>query len=444
MKTNYRFNYLMVAALMASIGIVFSCQDNEEIAELENKEKEILLTAEEETIADSLPIIVDEIVAIEANPDSLKSKIIPSLKSSDYILSNNLFAIRDLPINLKARGGGNTGNLYLSTDGKNRELKLVSAPRRSDYQFYLRVLPASTGIPYLIYSRHEGTPISIGYYTSNPNRKILFTLPNESGSLYSASWDILGTANNKDYVVIESQSYMGQGSSGNYWDMFYHVIEVQNYNRIGFGKYTQKPGQEFVIIPQKTFTLKSIKFVNEYSATLTPRGQHAVTRAYTNSSYSYTDCDLVFNDDVYESSNFKENPCRIEFKVNTPGLYKTPEVAGGQLFLQPSQNIKPTLPYAPNQFRSLKRTLDGTLLLNVKPRTRMDVTYFYSIYNIKVNYEAVAVYNDRKIKFTGKWTGKVYVDDLSNEHFFIETNLDTNQTKSGSIKKSSNTKRIKL
>lgn len=75
--------------------------------------------------------------------------------------------------------------------------------------------------------------------------------PNEP----SASWDIIPASNNPGGYVIQSESYIGQGSDG-WWDVFNYVVEVQGSN-VGYSQYSQKAEQEFTITPDAPFTLKT-------------------------------------------------------------------------------------------------------------------------------------------------------------------------------------------
>lgn len=91
-------------------------------------------------------------------------------------------------------------------------------------RFYLKILPATSGIPYLIYSSASNTPLSVGYYTNAPDDKILMTAKDNSGSLYSAGWDLIPSTY-KGYFSIQSESYLGQSDPNNSWSVFYHVLE---------------------------------------------------------------------------------------------------------------------------------------------------------------------------------------------------------------------------
>ena len=67
------------------------------------------------------------------------------------------------------------------------------------------------------------------------------------------------------------------------------------------------------------------------------------------------------------------------------------------------------------------------------------------MYTIEAEYEAISTYNDREIKHTGTWSGKIYVDDIGQvEHTIKETNLDTNETRTIQLKITDNIKRINL
>ena len=190
-----------------------------------------------------------------------------------------------------------------------------------------------------------------------------------------------------------------------------------------------------------------MKFVNEYSAKITNTSKEKVTKPYTNDSYVFEDCDLFFDDEVKENSYFKETVSSIDFSRSIGRTFKVkaPEIANGKIFLEPSQNAEPSLPYIPNSYQTPRKKLNGKLLLTVKPRTRIDVTYWYSVYTIEAEYEAISTYNDREIKHTGTWSGKIYVDDIGQvEHTIKETNLDTNETRTIQLKITDNIKRINL
>lgn len=279
MRKIFKFLFALVCMTM----FLFSCENALE-NEIPSLQEEIMATAKNKTaIIDSLAL--EDVLALEETEDlkTLKEKI-EQLKrkqrslstfdsdDSDENFSMNVYNIREIPITIQARGQANTGNRYLQTNGKSKELTLAGSATSNAQKFYLKVLPASSGIPYLIYSQQENTPISVGQYNSNQNNKVLFTMPDANGSLYSAGWDLKPCSANKGYFAIESNSYIGQSDPNNMWSIFYHVVEVQNNNKLGYAQYSKKATQEFRILPVNSFSLQSIIY-DANSATITPASQ---------------------------------------------------------------------------------------------------------------------------------------------------------------------------
>lgn len=405
-------------------------------------EKPILLT---DTLQDAIAIEeTPELKELKDRFEELKkSKISARYMDDEYdnTLWYNLYAIREQNIQITTESNGN--NSYLSTNGKGKELTFDTRRRTSDQYFYIKVLPASSGIPYLIYSRQENTPIVVGHYTNIPDNKILITKNDNTGSLFGASWDFV-PANGS--LAIQSQDIIGQGSSGHWMDIFNYTTEVGANNKTSMSQYTKLAKQHFKITPSTTFTMTKVKYVNEYSARITNNSRHLVKEAYTNNLSSYKEHTMFLNDNVYASSNFKEKVRNINFSVNIPYDFKVkaPEVVGGNVLIEPSVNSPATLSYVPNSYQNNRTDLSTELLLYVKPRTRVDVFYYYSAYDLEVEYEAISTSGDREIKFAGTWVGRIYVDDIPDEHYLIETNLDTQQTRQIHFNSSNKKQRINL
>lgn len=89
--------------------------------------------------------------------------------SYDDTFWSNMFAIREMPATIKVRSiatnGSTSGYVNLYCKGKGAEVSLNNSNDARNNRFYIKVLPASTGIPYLIYSTSSGTPLTVGYYT---------------------------------------------------------------------------------------------------------------------------------------------------------------------------------------------------------------------------------------------------------------------------------------
>lgn len=123
----------------------------------------------------------------------------------DETLWGNMYAIRELPATIKVRSKASTGStanyVSLYCEGKSKEVTLNAGNAGDKNRFLIKVLPASAGVPYLIYSVAAGTPLSVGYYTNKPDEKILMASKDDSGCL------------NKD--INASFSWKSNSASGN-------------------------------------------------------------------------------------------------------------------------------------------------------------------------------------------------------------------------------------
>ena len=197
-------------------------------------------------------------VSLFSNIDEFKKK--PETKSYSYypetdeFYSSNMYAVRELPFALKVRGGGVVGQPYLSTQGMRKELILSAY---SSSKFYLKILPPSSGIPYLIYSKSYNKPLVCGQYNNDPNNKLVFVWDSEDIS--SGSWDLIPSTY-KGYFNIENQTYLGTADPNNPWSVFNYSIEVKSNGQVGYAKYNKQPQQEFLLEFQDKFKVKEIAF----------------------------------------------------------------------------------------------------------------------------------------------------------------------------------------
>lgn len=170
---------LLVGAM--TIGLV-SCEKSSELLYDFSETSESSIQSRAISVADS--------VSLFSNIDEFKKK--PETKSYSYypetdeFYSSNMYAVRELPFALKVRGGGVVGQPYLSTQGMRKELILSAY---SSSKFYLKILPPSSGIPYLIYSKSYNKPLVCGQYNNDPNNKLVFVWDSEDIS--SGSWDLI-------------------------------------------------------------------------------------------------------------------------------------------------------------------------------------------------------------------------------------------------------------
>lgn len=416
MRKIFKFLFALVCMTM----FLFSCENALE-NEIPSLQEEIMATAKNKTaIIDSLAL--EDVLALEETEDlkTLKEKI-EQLKrkqrslstfdsdDSDENFSMNVYNIREIPITIQARGQANTGNRYLQTNGKSKELTLAGSATSNAQKFYLKVLPASSGIPYLIYSQQENTPISVGQYNSNQNNKVLFTMPDANGSLYSAGWDLKPCSANKGYFAIESNSYIGQSDPNNMWSIFYHVVEVQNNNKLGYAQYSKKATQEFRILPVNSFSLQSIIY-DANSATITPASQIKIVSTDRNLSVEPKPYTIKVDKYYNETSYYAEKRGYLDFNIsNSTRTFQRPTVQASRIVLPESST-----PWDATYKTSSTQNISKRLLFNIEgdapENCLIEVTSYIQTYNVSINYTAKATYNGREIKFSGTWRGYVILD----------------------------------
>ncbi|MCS3171102.1 hypothetical protein ACMSDQ_09320 [Bacteroides thetaiotaomicron] len=254
--------------------------------------------------------------------------------------------------------------------------------------------------------------------------------PNE----FSASWDIIPASNNPGGYVIQSESYIGQGSGG-WWDVFNYVVEVQGSN-LGYSQYSQKAEQEFTITPNAPFTLKKLEFINPYSATVIQRENISIQQATTNVSFQEKRDNLKFIKEMKDNSYFEEEK-GIAFQVPASDLeFALPTVTLGEIDLVPNNKVPVDTKYEPGIRRTVLRTLYKEIPVAVKPRTKLTLTYYFKAYDVSVDYVATIEYFNekdkeiREAKLPGRWSGRIYVDEIA-EPDYEEVNLDTQRSAKG-------------
>lgn len=177
-----------------------------------------------------------ELVLLEETEELLKLKNLMARKRSsnvsamavgvydvDEFFASNMNAISGLSVNISVRStssGSSTSKKYLKCSGNGKEVTLDELSESDESKFYLKILPASSGIPYLIYSNKSRTPLCVGHYSNSPDDKILMAAAEDSESLYSSSWDLIPSSYYKGYFSIQSESYFGQSDPDNPWSVF--------------------------------------------------------------------------------------------------------------------------------------------------------------------------------------------------------------------------------
>lgn len=427
-----------------------SCENSieNETAALNSKlvpEPDAALVANTDTLKDLF--VVEETAELKALKERMKelagAKLKADLLSNDYVTSDNLWAMRELKFVIKSKDN-NGGRNYLSTNGAGKEMTFEYKKGGSSFdisqQFYFKIRPSTGGIPYLIYSEKDKTPITVGSYGGSTNY-LLMTKKEDTGSVFGASWDLKAATNSPGYMIIENQDLVGQGTGG-WGDIYYYVAQMGSDNKTSLGKYTQNAKQEFAISPVDSFELKEIKYINEYSARATPRTNLEVKASYTNTKTSRVDYDMPITPTVNENSNYYERKT-IAFGIKNVDkiMFKRPEVIKGKVFLEPSQNSEALAHFSPSH--TITRKLNTILPLSVPRRTRIDVIYYYAVYDVEAEFEMTAVYNNVQVKLVGTWNGRLHVDEIADQHILKKTDLDTGEVTSLRVN-TSNTNRLAL
>lgn len=340
--------------------------------------------------------------------------------NEDYYLSSNMRAIREMPINIKVRGK----DLYLSSNGKGRAVTIASkVDARPDERFFLKVFPPSSGIPYMIYSVQTRTPLSVGQYNHDPDSKILFARETDvtSGTgLLSASWHIKPAKDYRGYFYIESDFYLGRSDPNNMWSVFHYVIETKENWQIGYGKYSNRAEQEFLIIPYDKFTLDYIEFHKEKSSVTLRSPLKVVTfgkneseeeRPFTMNAVKYAE----------ETSYFAEKSLlRIPIRNGESNFYR-PIVSARRVIppapVKPEDDPSPVRPKPDMIYSTSLQRIPQTLSFEIngvaKPNSLIEVTSYLENYDVSIDYTAHMSYrvsdqDIRKVKVVGTWHGTIY------------------------------------
>lgn len=359
---------------------------------------------------------------------SMTPQMAPTL--SDDFFSSNIYAIRELPITIKVRSvasGSSASNCYFKCDGANKEVTLSNSSTSNDSKFYLKVLPASSGIPYLLYSNVSRTPLCVGYYESYPDNKILMSAANDSGSL-SVSWDLLPSSSHKGYFAIQSKYYLGQTNPDDMWSTFYYVLEAKASDKIGYSqKVENKAQQDFLISTINSFNLENVEY-DLANATITESTMVSKVSSLTNTLEIPNRVQVNVSFTANETSNYSEIAGNLSLNIKTPSsiMLQRPIPIAGQAVLQ--DDIAPDASYS-STTQSISKTIEYVTTIEMKPRSLLQLTTKFKTFNLTVPYVATATYNDREVKVRGIWRGYAianpdYNAPINEPHFY---NLETGE-----------------
>lgn len=267
-------------------------------------------------------------------------------------------------------------------------------------QFYLKVMPGSTGIPYMIYSRMTNTPISLGSYTGSPDVKVVYVKPSGNTSTFGASWDIRYGEYSDESFIIENQDYPRQGSSGLWYDVYYSVIAA-NDSKVSLVKYSRLPNQEFSIIPVENFKVESVTFNTDIS-TLSSTPYNFYSDRFTNNGPIDQTHTFTISESYRETSSFNRKTA-YNVNVTTKFKVKVPVIANGEISTSISEGQDFT--YGESEEKSISVNRSYPVVVPANYVARMNLTL--AKYTMDVEYCAVCVglTSGRKIKIKGIWNG---------------------------------------
>lgn len=128
----------------------------------------------------------------------------------DPYISNNLGVLKDIPIILEpAKLGANsdTTKIWLMNKKAGSEIVLDTNVKLDETRtFLIKPLPATAGIPYLIYSQHSNTPMTIG--TIKGGTKVPMSQANDEKLTDFAGWDIVPVKNRPGYFKLVNMMYL--------------------------------------------------------------------------------------------------------------------------------------------------------------------------------------------------------------------------------------------
>ncbi|MGB4578116.1 MAG: hypothetical protein WBI06_14635 [Paludibacter sp.] len=392
MKTKFFYIY----SLFAFFILGYSCTSEDKILE-SSIDGEIL--SETSDIAINSPSMEDLILPIEGDRDTLKRPLLQRSMLFDDI-SEEIDQLNEIPIYLKVQGNS-TSKQFLNATNKGVELTVANYLGNTNQQFYIKILPATSGIPYLIYSKQTNTPIRVGTYTSNPNVKVLYASQDASGTLFGASWDFKKGEYTSNSFVIANQDYPEQGSSGSWWDIYYNVITV-NDAKITFAKYNKSPRQEFQIMPVETFVIEEVKFNVDASSVLTRLPDILLKDSYSNNEPIEQTHKFTFTETVQETSNFNRKTS-YNVTIASEIKAKVPFVASEQITTSASFGQEYTYGKSETTTRVISR--EYPIIVPAYHKAEISLSLFQ--YNMDVEYVACCrgLTSGKLINIKGRWTG---------------------------------------
>lgn len=236
------------------------------------------------------------------NPDNFPEKPETYNLEYDSELSDELHSLDGVKLRIRAANSGNKNTLQ--NYGKGKEIKLATYNEGNvDQLFYIKILPAASGIPYLIYTccdESEHAPIGIGSYSSDPDRYVLYAKSASTTSLYGFSWDFAKSSDG-NALILENQDILGSNGN-NYWDIFYYSLSAGNGN-LYFSQTDKNISQHFTLIPEGIWEIDSISTTMTGASIISSDDVEFAVRTAENKSNKdmiwTATIDKTYNDSIY-------------------------------------------------------------------------------------------------------------------------------------------------
>lgn len=150
-----------------------------------------------------------------------------------------------------------SGEKVLETNGKGYAVTLSSKQSNKQSQlFHFVILPATSGIPYLIYSSKEGTPMGGGSTASAPNDYLPYIKPNNTGSLFGFSWDFRYNDDTTALYIVNQDMIYSTGP----WSIGHYVMNASTGGDLTLEEDISSVAQQFNLIPNDIFQMEVDSF----------------------------------------------------------------------------------------------------------------------------------------------------------------------------------------
>lgn len=416
------------AFFLCAVFFLGACSD-EESFDTQTKDAEASLSSNSELALTRATVNAEDSVEPLAMTDSMRMLKETAMRlaqirrastnRSDYVdenFSSNIYAIREMPLTIEVRESGkDKSKKYFYCNGKNSEVKLTNTKKTTDrnQQFYVRILPATSGIPYLLYSQSSKTPLTVGHYKKTPKVNILMSSDKDDISNPFVSWNLFPTTY-QGYFSIENEMLLGQSDPNNSWSVFNYSLEVNDNDEIRFAKYSNKGQQQFLISPVESFKIDSVVFdLDNAKITDGTPVPFKIDKVVSRSDKEFSQ---EITRTIQEKSWFRQSKNNIKFNMSTVMNTLMPTVLARRAVLvdgEPKITNYSTSTYlyvsCPRHF-----TVSG-LIPNNKEKCLLQISMNLTAFDVEINYTVYAKcnnrsYSDRKIKFTGVWHGYIVPD----------------------------------